>query len=100
MEPKMRSETMNLKQERINLRLNNMAKTVLERAASFEGKSVSNFILSCALKQAEKTIHAHETMQLGQNDAAAFLTALSQPVQFNDKLLKAFDEHNARVSSK
>jgi len=45
------------KQDRINLRLKHSAKKMLERAASFEGKTVSNFILTSALARAEKTIH-------------------------------------------
>ncbi|MCA6220938.1 type II toxin-antitoxin system TacA family antitoxin [Photorhabdus antumapuensis] len=36
----------NTKQDRINLRLKHSAKEILERAASFEGKTVSNFICS------------------------------------------------------
>ncbi|MEJ2694854.1 MAG: DUF1778 domain-containing protein [Candidatus Thiodiazotropha sp.] len=54
------SVTSGTKQERINLRLKYSAKRALERAASFEGKTVSNFILSSALAHAEKTIHEHE----------------------------------------
>ncbi len=88
------------KQERINLRLKPGAKTALERAASFEGKTVSNFILSSALAHAEKTIHEHEVMQLKKQDAEAFFHALARPVCFNDKLADALAEHSRRVSSK
>ena len=42
------------KQDRIYLRLKHSAKEVLERAASFEGKTASNFILTSALARAEK----------------------------------------------
>ncbi|NOX08312.1 MAG: DUF1778 domain-containing protein [Gammaproteobacteria bacterium] len=48
------------KDERINLRLKHNAKLVLERAASFEGQTVSKFVLNSALSQAEKTIQEHE----------------------------------------
>jgi len=88
------------KQERINLRLKYSAKRTLERAASFEGKTVSSFILSSALAQAERTIHEHEVVRLNNRDATAFFEALAKPVRFNKKLAAAFEEHDRRVTSK
>lgn len=88
------------KQDRINLRLKRSVKRVLERAASFEGKTVSNFILTSALAQAEKTIHEQEIMSLNSRDSEAFFNALAKPVGFNKKLLAAFEEHNHRVTDK
>jgi len=88
------------KQERINLRLKHGAKRVLERAASFEGKTVSNFILTSALAHAEKTIQAHEVMRLNSQDAEAFFNALDKPIRFNKKLAAAFVEHDQRVTNK
>jgi len=40
------------KNKRINLRLKSSAKRLIERAASFEGKTVSHFLLTSALEQA------------------------------------------------
>ncbi|KGK43275.1 hypothetical protein LH51_01180 [Nitrincola sp. A-D6] len=88
------------KQDRINLRLKPSAKKTLERAASFEGKTVSNFILTSALAHAEKTIHEHEVMNLNSLDSEAFFDALVKPVRFNKKLAAAFEEHEQRVTSK
>jgi len=87
------------KPERINLRVQCEIKQRLERAAGFEGKTVSNFILNSALAHAEKTIQAHERMRLDDRDSLAFFEALNQPVQFNPKLLAAFEEHARRVTS-
>jgi len=88
------------KQDRINLRLKRSAKQVLERAASFEGKTVSNFILTSAMARAEKTIQEHEVMRLNARDSEAFFKALGKPVHFNRKLLAALEEHDQRVTSK
>jgi len=88
-----------LKQERINLRIQCDVKQLLERAAGFEGKTVSNFILNSALAHAEKTIQVHERMRLNDRDSLAFFDALNQPVRFNPKLLAAFEEHDRRVTS-
>jgi uncharacterized protein (DUF1778 family) len=60
------------RQERINLRLKGSAKRALERAASLEGKTVSQFVLTSALAQAEKAIHEHTVMRLNAQDAEVF----------------------------
>ena len=96
----MMSETNNSKQERINLRMQHNVKVALERAASFEGETVSHFILSAALAQAEKTIHEHETMHLNLSDAELFYNALAKPPKFNKKLSSALEEHSRRVTDK
>ena len=88
------------KNERINLRLKQSAKNLIERAATFEGKTVSSFILSSALASAEKTIHEHESIQLNKQDAQRFFDALAKPARFNKKLTEALVEHDRRVDSK
>lgn len=88
------------KDDRINLRLKHNAKLMLERAASFEGQTISKFVLSSALARAEKTIQDHEIMNLNAKDSATFFNALAAPVRFNDKLAAALQEHDERVSCK
>jgi uncharacterized protein (DUF1778 family) len=88
------------KDERINLRLKRNTKQMLERAASFEGQTISKFVLSSALARAEKTIQEHEVMILNTRDSEAFFYALAAPVQFNEKLAAALKEHDRRVTTK
>lgn len=91
-------EITDIKDERINLRLKQNAKLMLERAASFEGQTISKFVLASALARAEKTIQSHETMSLNAEDSEAFFNALATPVEFNEKLTAAFQEHDKRVA--
>jgi len=95
----MKAET-DIKDERINLRLKQNAKLMLERAASFEGQTISKFVLASALARAEKTIQAHEAMSLNAEDSEAFFNALATHVQFNEKLSAAFQEHDERITCK
>lgn len=88
------------KQERINIRLQSSAKTLLERAALFEGETVSAFIVSNALKHARQVIQKHESAALNETESVAFLNALDKPIQFNQALTQALEEHNHRVISK
>ncbi|MDH5553117.1 MAG: DUF1778 domain-containing protein [Nitrosomonas sp.] len=94
------SSTAQTKDERINLRLKQHTKLMLERAASFEGQTISKFVLNSALSRAEETIQKHETMSLNANDADVFFNALAAPVQFNNTLTAALKEHSKRVTSK
>ena len=81
-----------IKTERINLRLKSSAKSVIERAAGFEGKTVSSFILNCALEKAEETVRKNEVMVLSANNAKTFIDALSKPLEFSKKLTEALEE--------
>jgi uncharacterized protein (DUF1778 family) len=92
--------TSTAKNERINLRLKQSAKMLIERAATFEGKTVSSFILSSALASAEKTLLERESIQLNKQDAQLFFDALAKPVEFNEKLTAALMEHDRRVTLK
>ena len=88
------------KNERINLRLKSSAKSLIMRAAGFEGQTVSRFILTSALEKAEKTVQKHETMTLNAKNSRIFFEALAAPVRFNRKLATALEEHDQRVVSK
>lgn len=88
------------KNERINLRLKSSTKRLIERAAGFEGKTVSHFILIGALERAEKTVQDHEMMTLNVKYSRAFFEALDAPVHFNRRLTAALEEHDKRVVGK
>jgi uncharacterized protein (DUF1778 family) len=86
--------------ERINLRVKSSAKELIVRAAGFEGKTVSHFILTSALKSAEKTVQEHQMMTLNAKDSKTFFDALAAPVKFNRKLTAALKDHDKRVVTK
>jgi len=88
------------KNERINLRVKSSAKRLIARAADFEGKSVSHFILTSALKRAEETVREHQMITLNTETSRAFFDALAAPVRFNRKLTVALEEYDKRVISK
>jgi len=88
------------KNDRINLCVKSSAKHLIELAAGFEGKTVSHFILVSALKCAAQTVQEHQMMTLNEENSRTFFDALATPVNFNEKLTAAFDEHDKRVISK
>ena len=86
--------------ERINVRLSKTAKRRIEHAASVEGKTVSAFIVSSALENADKTVRRHETIALAREHATRFFDALSDPPPPNNRLRAALEEHARRVDSR
>lgn len=92
--------TSTAKSERINLRLKQSAKILIERAATLEGKTVSSFIVSSALASAEKALLDRESIRLNEQDAQLFFDALTKPVEFNEKLTTALAEHDHRITLK
>jgi len=88
------------KRERINLRVKSEAKRLIARAADVEGKTLSHFILTSALKRAEETVQKHQMMTLNGKNSRAFFDALDVPVRFNRKLTAALEEYDQRVIRK
>lgn len=86
-----------VKSERINLRLNPAIKRQIERAASFEGRTMSGFIVASAIESAERTIREYETFTPSRRDAERFFEALANPPAPNAKLRKALSEYGRRV---
>jgi uncharacterized protein (DUF1778 family) len=62
--------------ERIDLRVSTGLKTLLSRAASYSGMSLSSFLVSIAADRAKEVVAEHETLTLTPRDWEAFLTAL------------------------
>lgn len=87
--------TTETKAERLQIRLDARAKSVLQRAAGYRHKSVSQFVLNTALDEAERVIREHEAVVLSQTDWARFYDALVSPPPPNAALRKAFQRYRS-----
>lgn len=83
--------------ERIQARVTDEAKTLLESAAAMQGVSLSEFVLSSALQKAFETVQAQTNVRLSVRDSAAFAEALNDPAQPNEALRAAHARHIADV---
>jgi uncharacterized protein (DUF1778 family) len=84
------ARTAESKQDRLQLRLDPRSKRVLQRAADFRHKTVTQFVLSTALREAEKVIRENATVPLADQDWKIFYDALIDPPAPNPALRKAF----------
>jgi uncharacterized protein (DUF1778 family) len=67
------------KRERLQARLSEAQKELLQRAADLEGQSLSGFVIQSALHHAEQVIRAREVIQLSARDSRVFVEALLNP---------------------
>jgi uncharacterized protein (DUF1778 family) len=85
--------TADIKDDRLQVRLDAEAKRVLQRAARYRHKSVSQFVLATALEEAEKVIRENEAVTLSGADWKVFYDALTNPPAPNAALRKAFAKY-------
>ena len=85
--------TAQIKEDRLQVRLDAVSKGVLQRAASYRRKTVSQFVLATALEEAEKVIREHEVVSLSSADWTIFFDALTHPPPPNAALRKAFAKY-------
>jgi uncharacterized protein (DUF1778 family) len=86
------------KENRLNIRCDNHARQMLNKAAAYAHVSISEFVLSHALASAERVIQEHELITLQPADFQAFLAALDQSVEPNAALSRAFNRHSEQVN--
>jgi uncharacterized protein (DUF1778 family) len=81
----------------MHLRVDAKTKRKLERAAAYEEKTVSDFVLSNALTAAERVIESHEKITLSDRDWDAFYNALLKPPSPSQRLREAARRYRERV---
>ena len=79
-----------LKDVRIDLRTGAHQKSTLERAAELKHISLSSYILSTSLKQAQIDLTKNNTFVLSNRDRDLIMMALDKPPEPNDALKRLF----------
>lgn len=87
-----------MRDDRLGFRLDEQTKALIERAASLERRKVSDFCVKALADAARQTIAQHETILLSERDRATFFEALLNPPEPNERLRRAFADHDARVA--
>lgn len=92
-----KSETMKTMDEtakaRFDTRLSVKEKRLLEKAATIGGfRSLSDFVLRAARKQAEEIINRHELIIASERDSEIFFDAIINPEPPNKKLREAAEK--------
>lgn len=78
------------KSQRIDLRANANQKTILERAAELKHVSLSSYVLTSSLKQAQLDLAENEILLLSEQDRDLIMSALENPPEPNEALKGLF----------
>lgn len=78
------------KNNRINIRVSDDDKEILELAARYSKQSLSSYIVDIVLKQAELDIKKNETITLNNEQRDLFLKILDNPPPPNEALKSLF----------
>ncbi|MBE0642805.1 MAG: DUF1778 domain-containing protein [Bacteroidetes bacterium] len=89
---------MNQKNTRIEIRVDEAGKLLLEKAAELRGQSLSSFVLSVVLPEARSILDAYEGTRLSRTDWEALDALLANPPKPNRKLLTAVKKFARQVT--
>ncbi len=78
-----------LKKQRIDLRLNEDDKHMIEEAAAMTNQSVSQFMVSTASERAAEVIDQHRRLLLNEESWNLVMDAITHPPAPNDRLKRA-----------
>jgi uncharacterized protein (DUF1778 family) len=77
-----------VKQEKLNMRINGEERRLIDRAAKICGKNRSDFIISAAKKEAENAIFEQVVIKATPEAYTDFLIRLDKKPLPNDRLIK------------
>jgi len=79
-----------IKSERIDIRLSNEDKKIIEKAASINNMSLSSYILFNILKLAKNDLERFEITLLDNDEMSTFINLLTNPPKPNESLIELF----------
>jgi uncharacterized protein (DUF1778 family) len=75
--------------ERLEARVSKDQKALFQRAATLQGRSLTDFLIASASEAALKTVREHETLRLSERDRKIFVAALLNPPEAGKTLRQA-----------
>ena len=85
------------KTARLEARLTPTGYALVQRAASLQGRSVSDFVVTAAQEAAEAVIEQRELIQLSQADQQRFANALLEPALPGAAMKQAAKTHRELI---
>lgn len=77
------------KKQRIDLRLNDNDKNMIEEAAAMTNQTITQFMVSTASERAAEVIEQHRRLVLNEESWNLVMDAISNPPAPNDRLKQA-----------
>ncbi len=96
----MNSANSSSKSARLETRVSPEQKELIERAAAYSGRSVSDFVVAHVEVAAKKVVDEYERLHLNQEQSKTLVEALLSPKRPNKKLRSVMENHRKRVDSR
>jgi uncharacterized protein (DUF1778 family) len=85
--------------ERLETRVTAEQKSLIERAAALQGRTVTDFVLTSVQEAARRAIEEHQQLGLSVRDSEAFVEALLNPKPVNDRLRETVRRYREATSA-
>jgi uncharacterized protein (DUF1778 family) len=85
--------------ERLEARISKAQKTLFLRAATVQGRSLTDFLIASVQEAAERALHAHDVLTLSERDRKIFVAALVKPAAPGKALRQAVKHYKARTGT-
>lgn len=85
--------------ERLEARVSREMKALCQKAATIQGRSLTDFVVNSAVEAAKRTVQEHEFVVLTLRDRVAFVEALLNAPAPDARLKKAAERHAEMFAS-
>lgn len=92
-----RSTSGRTRAERLEARVTVEQKSLIERAAALQGRTVTDFVLMSVQDAARRAIEEHDRLALSIRDSEVFVDALLNPKPVNDRLRDTVRRYRERT---
>lgn len=83
--------------ERLEARISKAQKALFLRAATVQGRSLTDFLIASVQEAAERTLRTHDVLTLSERDRKIFVEALIQPAAPGKALRQAVKHYKDRT---
>lgn len=88
------------KSARLETRVSTQQKELVERAAAYVGRSVSDFVIANVEAAARQVVEEYERLCLDREQSRVLVEALLAPKRPNKRLRQAAEDHRKQVTSR
>ena len=85
-----------LRSERLEARVSKAQKDLFLRAASLQGRSLTDFMIASVQEAAERALHTHHVLTLSDRDRKTFVETLLKPAAPGKVLRRAAKRYKER----
>lgn len=94
----MAAATSKTSQARLEARISQETKALVQKAADLEGRTLTDFVVASVQAAACRVIERHQTLKLSIEDSEAFVDAILNPPKPNEALKSAALRYKQKMS--